>query len=172
MGMRSLVVLLALGLAFVSCGGDEGPENGNGGASGGAGGSGGTGGAGGSGGAGGTGGTGGEGGGGGAGGQELRRADLTIRNFAYVPPELVVAPGTRIVITNEDDVAHSVTSQAALGNFRFAEVNGISFNVPVEAFGTAELVIDSSAQVGTVVPYYCELHKEGMGEGTIRIEEP
>ena len=35
---------------------------------------------------------------------------ITIKNFAYVPPSLTVAPGTKITVVNEDEAPHTVTA--------------------------------------------------------------
>jgi plastocyanin len=36
--------------------------------------------------------------------------DITIENFAYVPADITVAPGTRVTWTNKDDAPHTATS--------------------------------------------------------------
>ncbi len=36
----------------------------------------------------------------------------SIDNFTFAPAELVVAPGTRVVWTNHDDIPHTVTGAA------------------------------------------------------------
>jgi plastocyanin len=38
--------------------------------------------------------------------------EVTIDNFAYDPPSLTVAPGTKVTWVNRDDVPHTVTSTA------------------------------------------------------------
>ena len=35
---------------------------------------------------------------------------VTIDNFTFAPPEITVAPGTRVVWTNRDDIPHTITS--------------------------------------------------------------
>jgi plastocyanin len=35
---------------------------------------------------------------------------IVIKNFAYVPPSLTVAPGTKITVINEDKAPHTVTA--------------------------------------------------------------
>jgi plastocyanin len=35
---------------------------------------------------------------------------ITIKNFAFAPSTLTVAPGTTVTVTNRDQVAHTVTS--------------------------------------------------------------
>jgi plastocyanin len=36
---------------------------------------------------------------------------IVIKNFAYVPPSLTVAPGTKITVINEDKAPHTVTAK-------------------------------------------------------------
>jgi plastocyanin len=35
---------------------------------------------------------------------------ISIKNFAFVPPTLTAAPGAKVVVTNQDQTAHTVTS--------------------------------------------------------------
>ena len=37
-------------------------------------------------------------------------ADLNIAKFAFAPKEITIAPGTKVVWTNQDDTPHTVTS--------------------------------------------------------------
>jgi len=41
------------------------------------------------------------------------KADITIDNFTFTPPSLMVKVGTRITWTNRDDIPHSVMSDSA-----------------------------------------------------------
>jgi plastocyanin len=47
---------------------------------------------------------------------------IVIRNFAFVPGALKVAPGTVISVFNEDMTPHNVTSRN--GNFRTGDISG------------------------------------------------
>ena len=82
-GRRLLLVLTAVALVGVGCGGDDG-----GGAAGGGGGD--------------------DGGGGGGG-----TVELTAANFAFEPTSLSAAVGDTIELTNEDDAAHNFTAEEA-----------------------------------------------------------
>ncbi len=68
---------------------------------------------------------------------------VTIQNFAFGPKTLTVAPGTRVVWTNRDSAAHSVSSDAGL--FTSATLDtGKSFSY-------------TFARTGTYA-YHCGLH--------------
>jgi plastocyanin len=95
---------------------------------------------------------------------------ITIQNFAYSPSNLDVPPGATVTVVNRDSVAHSVTSESALGNFTPGGVNGVSFDTGNFAAGTRSFTIPPSAPMGTVVPYYCVPHTSGMPQGTVTIQ--
>lgn len=115
-------------------------------------------------------------------------AFIVITNLAYSPVELTVDAGTLIGITNNDGMEHTVTSEAADNAFTPSAVGGVSFDVTVPAAtsggggpygggggaspGTASFTIPASAASGTVIPFYCNIHKGTMatpnGHITIR----
>jgi plastocyanin len=43
--------------------------------------------------------------------------EIIIDNFTYEPPELKIAPGTRVTWINRDDVPHTVTSKVKPRSF-------------------------------------------------------
>ena len=45
----------------------------------------------------------------GASGAAMADTQVTIDNFTFSPAEVTVAPGTRVVWTNRDDIPHTVT---------------------------------------------------------------
>ena len=95
---------------------------------------------------------------------------ITIQNNAYSPSNLDVSPGDTVTVINQDAVPHSVTSQSATGNFTPGAVNGVAFDTGVfAANATATFTIPASAPANTVVPYYCTVHLQGMGQGTVTI---
>jgi plastocyanin len=95
---------------------------------------------------------------------------ITIQNFAYSPSNLDVSPGDTVAVVNHDAVSHSVTSQSATGNFTPGAVSGVQFDTGVfAANATATFTIPASAPANTVVPYYCSVHLQGMGQGTVTI---
>lgn len=90
-------------------------------------------------------------------------ASMSIAGFAFSPADFTVAPGTVITVTNNDSVAHTVTSENADNSFTPGSVAGVSFDTgSISPGGTATITIPSNAPSGTVVPYYCQFHKNGM----------
>src|SRR5215211_9109686 len=80
---------------------------------------------------------------------------VEIRNNAFIPAQLNVAPGTTVTFVNRDDVPHTATSDNKL--FDSGELApGASFPVVLEGAGT--------------VTYHCELHPEM--QGSIVVGEP
>ena len=66
--------------------------------------------------------------------------NIAIQNFAYVPNNVIVHPGATITVHNLDTVAHTLTSEAAMGNFTAGGVAGVSFNTgTIAPSGTATL---------------------------------
>lgn len=49
--------------------------------------------------------------------QTATTANVTIDNFTFSPPELTIAPGTRVVWVNHDDIPHTATSDASPRSF-------------------------------------------------------
>lgn len=96
---------------------------------------------------------------------------IAVTNFQYSPANLSVAPGTTVTVTNSDSMQHSVTSQSVTNAFTFGAVNGVQFDTG--AFTTsATFTIPSTATAGTVIPYYCTVHLQTMGQGQITVTAP
>jgi plastocyanin len=73
---------------------------------------------------------------------------VEIRNNAFNPPQLNVAPGTTVTFVNNDNVPHTATADNGL--FDSGELApGSSFPVVLDGAGT--------------VTYHCELHPEMQG---------
>ena len=73
---------------------------------------------------------------------------VEMRNNAFNPPQLNVAPGTTVTFVNNDSVAHTATANNGL--FDSGELApGASFPVVLDGAGT--------------VTYHCELHPEMQG---------
>jgi manganese oxidase len=81
-------------------------------------------------------------------------ADVVTRDFAFEPQAVTVAAGTTLTWTNEDTVAHTVTSGAP------GAADG-GFDERLEAEGDEVSVTFSDA--GTF-SYFCELHPNMTGE--------
>jgi plastocyanin len=84
---------------------------------------------------------------------------ITARTFS--PQNLEVPAGATVVVQNNDSEGHSVTSQATAGAFSPGSVNGISFDTGV-FMGKSSITIPDTAQVGTVIPYFCTNHLSMM----------
>ena len=80
---------------------------------------------------------------------------VEIRNNAFIPDQLNVAPGTTVTFVNRDDVPHTATSDNKL--FDSGELApGASYPVVLDGAGT--------------VTYHCKLHPEM--QGSIVVGEP
>ncbi len=96
---------------------------------------------------------------------------IVVRDFVYEPSNLKVPPGTAIHVINLDLEAHSVTSEAKLGDFVSGAVQGIEFDTGfIDTNNSASFSVPTSAVPGTVIPYFCTVHKSSMGEGRVTIE--
>ncbi|MGO9063570.1 MAG: plastocyanin/azurin family copper-binding protein [Myxococcaceae bacterium] len=98
---------------------------------------------------------------------------ITISNYTYSPSNLSVQPGTTVTVINADGTDHSVTSQTALSTYAPGAVDNVQFDTG-PFVGRTTFTISSTAQAGTVIPYYCSVHKGtmGMGQGQITIVAP
>jgi plastocyanin len=93
---------------------------------------------------------------------------INVSNFQYNPANLSVAPGPPTNVTNQDGMQHSVTSESLTNAFTPGAVNGVQFDTG--AFSTSgTFTIPSTATVGTVIPYYCTVHLQMMGQGQVTV---
>lgn len=76
-----------------------------------------------------------------------------IKNFAYDPATLTVAPGTVVRFVNDDDEAHTVTARD--GSF---DSGGL---------GTGDIWTHTFAKAGSYA-YFCEMHPYMKGKVTVR----
>lgn len=96
---------------------------------------------------------------------------IVIEQFAYVPARLDIPAGETLWIVNRDVEKHSVTSETKAGDFVAGAVGGVQFDSGmVNPDATASLTLSASAPVGTVIPYFCTVHKSTMGEGQLTIQ--
>ncbi|GAA3035665.1 cupredoxin family copper-binding protein [Kitasatospora albolonga] len=80
--------------------------------------------------------------------------NLTIKDFAFAPADLTVAPGTRIVVANQDSAPHTVSA------------TGKAFDTGrVEAGASATFT--APAAPGSY-PYLCDIHPFMGGTLTVR----
>jgi plastocyanin len=82
-------------------------------------------------------------------------ATVNIDNFTFTPPELTVAPGTKVTWTNRDDIPHTVTEAAEKRSFKS------------NALDTGETFSHVFATKGTY-HYFCSLHPHM--QGTVVVE--
>lgn len=95
---------------------------------------------------------------------------IVIKQFAYVPASLDIPAGETLWIVNRDVEQHSVTSESKVGDFVAGAVNGVQFDSGmVNPDATGSLKLSASAPAGTVIPYFCTVHKSTMGEGHLTI---
>jgi plastocyanin len=80
---------------------------------------------------------------------------VMIKNFSFSPSTLTVAPGTKVTVTNEDSVTHTVTSTASPHAFDTGDV---------ASGATATFTAPSAA--GTYA-YICTIHTFMHGTLTV-----
>src|SRR4051812_10600685 len=97
-----------------------------------------------------------------AGGSGGERQRITIRGQAFSPDNLDVAPGEQVLVDNQDDTPHSVTSERNPGDFTTGAANGVFFDTGTFSRGTRIISIPWSAQTGAVVHYFCSVRKGQM----------
>lgn len=92
---------------------------------------------------------------------------IVIGEMVFVTPDIVAPSGATIVILNNDNTPHSVTSESAEDAF---DDDG-TFDVSVGSDGDGLLTLPE-APSGTVFYFYCKFHTSLMSPstGTITIE--
>jgi plastocyanin len=87
-------------------------------------------------------------------GPKAGAVNLAIKNFAFKPPTITVAAGTKLTFTNDDKTAHTATSTAT-GAFDTGTINpGHSATVVLKKPGT--------------YTYYCQFHAFMRGTVIVR----
>lgn len=79
---------------------------------------------------------------------------VTLKSFAFAPPELSVAMGTTVTWTNRDDVTHTVTSGKP------GTKSGL-FDKELSGPGTSTTFAFSTAGE---FPYFCNIHQSMTGK--------
>lgn len=97
---------------------------------------------------------------------------IVIQGMAFSPSELAVPPGATVTVMNKDATLHSVTSASSPGDFNPGSVGGVQFDTGPFIGGQATFTVPANAANGTVVPYYCTVHKADMvpPNATIRVD--
>lgn len=85
---------------------------------------------------------------------ENAEARITIRGFAFIPPDLKVRPGEKITVVNEDSAAHTVTAteEEAFDTGNIAAGESATFTAPSKAGS---------------YPFVCTLHPSMTGTLTV-----
>ena len=80
---------------------------------------------------------------------------IIIKNFAFSPANLTVTPGTKVTVTNEDSVTHTVISTATPAPFNTGDISpgtSATFTAPTAAGSYA---------------YICQIHQYMHGTLTV-----
>ncbi|HWC39873.1 MAG TPA: cupredoxin domain-containing protein [Acidimicrobiales bacterium] len=80
-------------------------------------------------------------------------ATITIKNFAFQPPNMTVKAGTRITVTNQDSAAHTVTANN--NAFDTGDING-----------GASKTFTAPSNLGSYA-YHCTIHPFMHGTLTV-----
>ncbi|MBR7827332.1 cupredoxin domain-containing protein [Actinospica sp. MGRD01-02] len=80
---------------------------------------------------------------------------IVIKNFAFSPATLTVAPGTKVTVMNEDSVTHTLTSTASPHAFDTGDI----------AAG-ATMTFTAPGKAGSY-PYICTIHTYMHGTLTV-----
>jgi plastocyanin len=86
---------------------------------------------------------------------------IVISNMSFSPLNLQAPAGATVTVVNHDSTPHSVTSEASPNAFTPGLAGGVSFDTGVFT-GTRSFQLPSGVANGTVIPYYCTVHKGTM----------
>ena len=87
----------------------------------------------------------------------LKSHTATIKTFKFRPDTLVVQAGDSVVWTNEDDIAHTVTSDSSV-------IAGGRFDRALDARGARAAIRFTQAGI---YPYHCDRH--AFMRGVVRV---
>jgi plastocyanin len=86
---------------------------------------------------------------------KTEEAQVKIDNFAFVPAEIAVAPGTKVTWENRDDIPHTVTDASDPRAFKSPALDtGDTFSHVYSAAGTYR--------------YFCSLHPHMQGTVVVK----
>ena len=87
-------------------------------------------------------------------GAQGKNMTVSIKNFAFNPPNITVAPGTTVTWVNNDQTAHTATATDPSGVFDSGELQpGQSYSFTFDKPGT--------------YAYHCEIHPDMTGTVTV-----
>lgn len=79
---------------------------------------------------------------------------ITVANYGFDPPALVVPAGGTVLFRNDDYMEHWIESAPAAGVFAHGAVGGVDLELLVPARDAAPFTVPASAVVGTNVSLY------------------
>jgi plastocyanin len=79
---------------------------------------------------------------------------VTLGNYGFDPPALMVPAGGTVLFQNDDYMEHWIESAPAAGVFSHAAVGGVDLELLVPSRGAAPFTVPTSAAVGTSVSLY------------------
>ena len=84
---------------------------------------------------------------------------ISIEDMTFIPSTIEAAPGETIIVINNDDVDHTLTSESDLNMF------DDSGEFDTGTMSTGEIMtieIPSDAEEGDTLFFYCKAHEDGM----------
>ncbi|HEY7917713.1 MAG TPA: cupredoxin domain-containing protein [Acidimicrobiales bacterium] len=78
---------------------------------------------------------------------------ITIKNFAFSPKTITVAAGTAVMVTNDDQVAHTVTAMS--GGFSTGDI------------GPGQSKTITAPNIPGTYSYFCSIHQYMTGHLTV-----
>lgn len=79
---------------------------------------------------------------------------VTVTNYGFDPPALVVPAGGTVLFRNDDYMEHWIESAPAAGVFAHGAAGGVDLELLVPARDAAPFAVPASAVVGASVPLY------------------
>jgi plastocyanin len=98
---------------------------------------------------------------------------VTIYDWHYTPTHIRVKPGQTVRVLNMDTAPHSATSAPSPGRLVPGAVDGVSFDTGRFLGEERTFTIPEDAVPGTIIPYYCTVHRDWQhGVGRIVVIPP
>ncbi len=94
---------------------------------------------------------------------------IIIDSMTFIPTEISASAGETILVINDDDTTHTITSESAQNAFDNSGDFDTGFIVSGEA---TTFDVPSTAQPGDTFFWYCDLHEASMAtpNGVITVE--
>ena len=98
---------------------------------------------------------------------------ILISGLAFPAATLRVPAGATVHVVNQSTMAHTVTEEAAAGDFTLGGPAGVTpFNVASPAGSTTTFTVPTGLADGTVLHYFCQTHTSTMSpaNGSITVD--